>query len=310
MNYTLGIDIGGTNIKAGLVQEGKITKKINLPTSSAEGPTICLNRIKSIIERFITSVSKIGIGIAGIIDSQKGIVRYSPNLKGWQDIELRRILEEEFKKPVGILNDVNAILLGEWVYGAGRGCKNAFLFTLGTGVGGAAICEGKMLFGAHGFAGEFGHTVINFNGPRCLCGNYGCLERYTGARYIVALAQRKMRKEKSSLSKYKVLTPKVIAQEARRNDKVAREVFETIGNYIGIGVSNIINLFDPEVVIVSGGIARAGKVLFEPIRKTVQARILGFNYRKVKILPARLGDNGGILGASYFVQQNLLDFFR
>ncbi|MCX7994292.1 MAG: ROK family protein [candidate division WOR-3 bacterium] len=300
MKYILGIDIGGTNIKAGLVHNGKVLKKITVPTHAGQDPETSLKQIKTTIGHFVNSISKIGIGIAGIIDSKEGIVRYSPNLKGWQDIPLVRILEKEFKKPVRILNDVNAILLGEWIYGAGKGYRNVFLFTLGTGVGGAAICEGKMLFGAHGFAGEFGHATINFNGPRCLCGNYGCLERYVGSRYIIELAEKKVNLQKSALSRYKELTPRIIAIEARKKDAVAKEVFEEIGQYIGIAVSNIVNLFDPEIVIISGGIARAGKVLFEPIRKTAKEYILGYKYRKIKIVPARLGDSGGILGAAYF----------
>uniref|UniRef100_A0A7V0Z549 ROK family protein n=1 Tax=candidate division WOR-3 bacterium TaxID=2052148 RepID=A0A7V0Z549_UNCW3 len=299
MRYTLGIDIGGTNIKAGLVHKENVIKRIGLKTKAEDGPDRCLAQIKSIIRSF-NNISKIGIGIAGIIDSQKGIVRYSPNLKGWYNIKLAEPLKKEFKTTIRILNDVNAILLGEWIYGAGKGYKNIFLFTLGTGVGGAAVCEGKLLFGASGFAGEFGHTVINFNGPECACGNYGCLERYVGSRHIVEIAKKKIAEKRSNLKNYKDLTPKIIANEAKKGDAVAKEVFEEIGYYIGIGVSNIINLFDPEVVIISGGISRAGKILFEPIRRTIRERVLGLEYRNLKIVPAKLGDDAGILGAAHF----------
>lgn len=300
MKYTIGIDVGGTNIKAGLVFKNRVIKKINIPTHADTNPEECINQIKTAIKYFVRMSSAIGIGIAGIIDSRNGIVRYSPNLKGWHNIKLVSILKSEFKKPVSILNDVNAILLSEWIYGAGKGYKNVFLFTLGTGVGGASICEGKMLFGANGFAGEFGHTVINFNGPQCVCGNFGCLERYVGSKYIVELAMRKIKRRKSSLKDYKTFTPKIIAHEANKGDAVAKEVFEEIGKYIGVGVSNIINLFDPEIVIISGGISNAGKILFGPIRKTVKKLILGPEYRNVKIVPAKLSDNAGILGSAYF----------
>ncbi len=299
MRYTLGIDIGGTNIKAGLVHKGNVIKKISFETKAEDGPDNCIAQIKSIIRSF-NNISNIGIGIAGIIDSKKGIVRYSPNLKGWYNIKLTEPLKKEFKTTVRILNDVNAILLGEWIYGAGKGYKNIFLFTLGTGVGGAAVCEGKLLFGANGFAGEFGHTVISFNGPECVCGNYGCLERYVGSRYIVELTKKKLARKRSNLKNYKDPTPKIIANEAKKGDTVAKEVFEEIGNYIGIGVSNIINLFDPEVVIISGGISRAGKILFDPIKRTVRERILGLKYRNLKIVPAKLGDGAGIIGAAHF----------
>ncbi len=302
----IGIDIGGTNIKAGLVEKGRIKSRYHLPTISEMGVEHSIQQIKRIIYNVISSqkqrkgISGIGIGIAGIIDSRNGIVRFSPNLKGWHNIQLGKILYQEFKKPVKIINDVNAILLGEWQFGAGRGYKNLFLFTIGTGVGGAAVCEGRMLFGANGFAGEFGHTTIEFNGPKCLCGNYGCLERYVGARYIVKLARRKIKNKASRLNKYAELTPKIIADEAKKGDRLAREIFSEIGHYIGIGVANIVNLFDPEVVIISGGIAGAGRILFEPIKRSAYQRILGAGYRNFKILPAQLGDDAGILGAAYF----------
>ncbi len=296
----VGVDIGGTNIKAALVKNGRVEKRVKIPSNAHLSFVKSLAQIKTAIKPLVLSSSGIGIGIAGIIDSQNGVVKFSPNLKGWQDVKLAAILKREFNKPVKILNDVNAICLGEWKYGAARGYDNVFLFTLGTGVGGAAICEGKPLFGAFGFAGEFGHTSIDHAGPKCCCGNYGCLERYVGARYIVARAKRKIKNGKSALRKYDCLTPKTIAREAKSNDRVAKEVFAEIGYYIGVAVANIIALFDPEVIIISGAIARAGKTLFEPIRQTVTTRLLGARYRKYKIIPARLDDDAGILGAVYY----------
>jgi glucokinase len=263
-----------------------------------------LTQIKAAINPFMKEASGIGIGIAGIIDSKRGIVRFSPNLPGWKNIRLADILQKEFKVRVRVLNDVNAICLGEWQYGAAHGYDNVFLFTLGTGVGGAAICEGKPLFGATGFAGEFGHSVIKFNGPACPCGNRGCLERYVGARYIVARARRKMKKKRSMLKKYEKLTPRAIADAAKKGDTVARETFEETGFYIGVGVTNIIALFDPDVVVISGGVSRAGKVLFDSIRRTVKQRVLGAQYRTTRIIPGRLGDTGGMRGAVYFASKH------
>jgi len=299
----VGVDIGGTNIKSALVENGKIKKRIKLPTKANLGFTKSINQIKSAISPFVKHASGIGIGIAGIIDSKNGVVQFSPNLKGWHNIKLASILKREFKKPVKILNDVNAICLGEWIYGAAKGYDNVFLFTIGTGVGGAAICEGKPLFGANGFAGEFGHTIIKYDGPKCCCGNYGCLERYVSASPIVSFAKRKMKGKNSSLKKYKKLTPEIIAQEAKKGDKLAKEVFAEIGYYIGIGMTNIIALFDPNIVVISGGISRAGRVLFEPIKKTLAKRLLGAKYRNYKIVPAKLGDDAGVLGVVYFVSE-------
>jgi glucokinase len=298
----IGIDIGGTNIKAALTFGNKITRRRKIPSLAEHGMKRSVAQIRSVIEPLLKNARAIGIGIAGIIDSRAGTVRFSPNLRGWKDVPLARILRQSYGIRVRIVNDVNAICLGEWQHGAARGHDNVFLFTLGTGVGGAAICEGRLLFGANGFAGEFGHTTIDPNGPRCMCGQRGHLERYAGAKYIVARAKRKMKNKKSLLAEYPVLTPEIIARVAKKGDVVACEVFSEVGYYVGIGVTNILALFDPDIVIIAGGIARAGKVLFDPIRKTVRDLALGVEYRKFKILPAQLGDDAGILGAALFAQ--------
>jgi glucokinase len=298
----IGIDIGGTNIKAALVTGRKIDHRTRASTRAELGRDMSIKQIKSVIEPLQKEAKAIGIGIAGIIDSKKGVVRYSPNLEGWKNVPLARILRKASGLPVYVLNDVNAICLGEWKYGAGRGHENVFLFTMGTGVGGAAICEGKLLFGAHGFAGEFGHTTINLHGPKCVCGHHGHVERYAGAKYIVARARRKMAENKSLLASYEILTPEIIARAARKGDKVAREVFAEVGQFVGIGVANIIALFDPDIIIISGGIARAGRILFEPVRNTVSRTALGTEHRRYKIVPAQLGDDAGILGAALFAE--------
>lgn len=300
--YCIGVDVGGTNIKSALLINNRIIERTTLSTHPEQGPGAVIEQIEKVIQIFAKPVSHIGIGIAGIIDTNKGIVRYSPNLTGWTDIKLGQAIKKKFKVPVKILNDVNAICLGEWKFGAGKNYDNIFLFTLGTGVGGAAVCEGRLLFGANGFAGEFGHSVIKYDGKECTCHQFGHLEGYVGARYIVARAYRRIKKQRSSLRNYQKITPRIIAQEAKKGDIVSMEIFEEIGFYIGIGISNIISLFDPEVIIVSGGISRAGKVLFESIRRTAAQRIMGAQYRKYKIVPGRLGDDAGILGAAYFAK--------
>lgn len=298
----IGIDIGGTNIKSALMVGRKITRRKKIPSLADSGMERSIAQIRRAIGPLWKRASAIGIGIAGIIDSREGAVRFSPNLRGWNNVPLGKILRREYGIPVRVLNDVNAICMGEWKYGAARGHDNVFLFTLGTGVGGAAICEGKLLFGANGFAGEFGHTTISLNGPKCACGQSGHLERYAGAKYIVARAKRKMKRQQSSLAEHSVLTPEIIARAAKRGDPVAREVFSEVGHYIGVGVANILALFDPDIVIISGGIARAGKILFDPIHETVNRSVLGAGYRRFRILPAKLGDDAGILGAALFAQ--------
>ncbi|MBE0433457.1 ROK family protein [candidate division WOR-3 bacterium] len=296
----VGVDVGGTNIAAALVRGRRISRRIAADTFAQGGFERSLRQIKSAIAPLHRDARSIGIGVAGIIDSHRGVVRYSPNLRGWSDVPLAKILRAEFDRPVRILNDTNAICLGEWKFGVARGHDNVFLFSIGTGVGGAAICEGKLLFGANGFAGEFGHTVIDHQGPKCVCGLRGHVERYAGAKFIVARARSKMARQKSVLAEYEVLTPEIIARAARRGDRVAREVFAETGYYIGTGVSNLLALFDPEIVVIAGGIARAGSILFTPIRKAARSMVMGAEHRRFKIVPASLGDDAGILGAALF----------
>ncbi len=300
-NSWIGLDIGGTNIKAALITNGKIVKRLQIQTRVEHGRKASLGQIKSAIRSLPGKSRGIGIGIAGIIESENGIVRYSPNFKGWHDVPLADILYKEFKIPVAIINDVNAICLGEWKYGAAKNCHNVFCFTLGTGVGGGLVINDEIVFGAHGFAGEFGHMTIDFNGPECVCGNHGCLERYVGSRYIIEMAKKKI-KSKSILFGSRSLTVEQIAKAAKKGDRTALEVFKTVGFYIGIGVANIITLLDPEIIIVAGGISRAGKILFDPIRKTVKERVVGAEYRKYRIVPGKLGDDAGILGAVHYLK--------
>ena len=297
----IGLDIGGTNIKAALIHKDKILKRIQVRTNAEKGKKASLQQIRSAITQIAGKAGGIGIGIAGIVDSKKGIVRYSPNFKGWNDVPLSSLLRKEFRIPVSIINDVNAVCLGEWKYGAARGAHNVFCFTLGTGIGGGLIINDNIVFGAHGFAGEFGHMPINYNGPKCVCGNYGCLERYVGSRYIIRLFE-KLSKNRKRSTRHSSLTVKAIAQKAKKGDRIAAEVFAEIGYYIGIGVANVITLLDPEIVIVAGGISRAGKILFDPIRKTVRKHLLGSQFRRYRIVPAKLGDDAGIMGAIHYLK--------
>lgn len=300
----IGLDVGGTNIKAGLVRGNRILRRSHYPSRAKAGGEAVYGQICGAIRPMAHLVAGIGIGSAGIIDSVRGLVRYSPNL-GWHDFPLARRLVREFKKPVRVINDVNAILLGEWRYGAARGSDDVFLLTLGTGVGGASICRGRMVFGANGFAGEFGHATINFRGPRCTCGNRGCLESYVGTKFILRRARKLMKTMRSRLSKHPVLTPKIIADEARRGDPAGLRLFEEIGNYLGIGISNLLNLFDPGLIVISGGISRAGAVLFDPIRRAIKQSDQGTGRRRYRIVPGRLGDDAGILGAAFYATSTI-----
>lgn len=298
MSFNIGIDIGGTYIKLGVVKDGKILKKEVIPCPSKDSPEVLIDLLKNKIKKN-KNIQTIGIGIAGLIDHKKGIVRTSPNLPLWRNIHLKDILEKELKKPVFVGNDVNAIAIGEYLYG-GHGERDIFVFTLGTGVGGGFIINGKLIIGENDTAGEFGHITINPKGPVCRCGKKGCLERYVGADYLVNYAKRLIKKKDSTLKKYKRLTPREIAKEAKKKDKVAVEVFEYAGELIGYTLASVVQLIDPSLIIMAGGISKAGNILLNPIRKSIKKYIMPLEKRKVKIVISRLKDNAGILGASKF----------
>ena len=301
----IGVDIGGTYIKCARVKNGKIIDRVQIETLAKGGYKRSLKQLLSAIDTFKKGAHGIGIGIAGIIDSHAGIVGYSPNMPGWDSVPLAYKLEQIYNIPVRILNDVNAFCLGEWRYGIARGCSDVFMLTVGTGVGGAAVCSGTLQFGAHGFAGEIGHMIIKEDGKQCPCGNKGCLEGYVGVRPITRLARKYMRKKKSRLRNRDRITPQSIAEEARQGDRVALKVYERIGYYLGVGIVNIIHLYDPQIIIVSGGISKAGRILFDPLRKTVKQHVMGSEFRDYKIVAPALGDNGGILGAVYYAMSEM-----
>lgn len=296
----LGLDVGGTYIKVGVVSNGRIVVRGRIPSEGDAGPKRTLARIREAIAGYGASARRIGIGIAGIVDHEAGVVRYSPNLKHWRDIPLRDVIQQDSGRRVRVLNDVNAVLMGEVHCGVAKGCDDVFLLTLGTGVGGAALCGGRLVTGAHGFAGEFGHVTIKHDGPRCRCGNYGCLERYVGAQYVVERARRRMARTRSVLHRLAILTPETIARAARSGDKVARRVFDETGELVGIGVSIAINLFDPRLVVVAGGMAGAGPFFMDAIRRTARRRVMGDRYRHYRIVRAALGEDAGVLGAAVF----------
>ncbi len=296
----VGIDIGGTNIKIGIVKEGKIISKKIIPALSKASPEVLIEVVVSEIKKLgVKNIKRIGIGIAGFIDHKKGIVRASPNLPLWKNVRLKEKMESFLKIPVHMGNDVNAIAVGEYLYG-GYGVNDLFVFTLGTGVGGGFIINGKLITGENDTAGEFGHITIDPKGPICKCGKNGCLERYVGAEYLVQYAKRLMKKERSTLIKYKKFSPKEIAKEARKGDKVAVKVFDYAGEKIAYTLAQVIQLIDPSVIIVSGGISKAGRLILEPIKRHIKKYLIPLKKRKLRIVISRLKENAGILGASEF----------
>ncbi len=295
----IGIDIGGTNIKIGLVQKGKILKREIIPTPKMPEDAILLivEKIKEM--RKGKRLKMVGIGCAGVIDHMKGIIRNPPNLPKWNNLPLKEILEERLKVPVFVGNDVNANALGELYYGLGKGKKNIFVLTIGTGVGGGIISDGRLILGGSFAAAEFGHTIIFPQGRRCRCGNWGCLEAYIGQENIARLAKRE-RLPIANLCLSEI--PKMICERAKMGDRRALAVIERVGNYLGIGLVNVIHLLDPEIIIIGGGISNMGKNLLKAVWETVEKRIMKLPERKLEIKISRLGPDAGILGATKFVK--------
>ncbi len=331
MRTDIGVDIGGTAIKLGLVDErGRVERRCLLATRAERGPRQALERISRQVSRLRSGrrVHSVGVGIAGLVDHVRGVVRVPPNLPGWNGTPVKDQLEKLVGLPVCCGNDVNAVALGEWHYGAGQGCRNLFCVTLGTGVGGGIIADGKLLLGANHAAAEVGHTTVVPNGPQCRCGNQGCVERFVGAAYLVARARARLRVQLKSSNVHRnqttffpgvqharpslildlvagdlaAVTPREIGRAARRGDRLALLLVEEAGHFLGVALANVVQLLDPERVIIGGGMARLGAPLLKAVRRTVLARVPAFPGRRTDILLSRLGGYAGVVGAACFAR--------
>ncbi len=313
MDYIIGVDLGGTFIKAGAVsKEGEILHQISIPSNAEINPQAVVYRIAGAVEAIREKLSNsqllgIGIGSAGIVDLDGGTVKYPPNFANWTVFRLG----EEASKLVGacvrVENDANAAAVGELRFGSGKGLRNFVMITLGTGMGGGFIVDGKVFRGENGGAGEIGHITINYNGPLCNCGNYGCVEAYVGQKYLSQRVLEELKSHPESIINELVkrngekLEPKLISEAADAGDKFALRIWDETGMYVGVAVASALNMFDIDAVIVGGGVAKAGRPLMDSIERTVKARVLSSIKAKVKILQAQLKNSAGILGAAALI---------
>lgn len=313
MGKRIGIDVGGTNIKIALVDEqGKIIYSNSTPTDAEKGYEHTVNNIKKAIHNLMQetnndekSIEAIGFDFPGQIDYKKGIVKLAPNIPGWVNVPIAQMIEDEFHIPTKIDNDVRCAALGELKFGAGKGCENFICITVGTGIGSGIVINGKIVRGCANAAGEIGHIKLQTeNGPLCGCGDSGCLEANASGPAIVAMAQEYIQGGKAAkfremaASQGGEITPYIVAKAAEAGDPVAKRIFEIMGYRIGIGLTSVINLLNPEKVIIGGGVAEAGNLLLEPIRKTIKERAMKIASESVQIVPAQLGNNAGVIGAS------------
>ncbi len=311
MKGLVGFDIGGTNFRCGLMNEnGEIIAFYKQPTGAQKGVEKLMQEIVSqvrLIEKEHTEIpiAGIGIGIAGILKPAQGIVCFSPNLPGWRQIPLLDLLKQSISYPIFIENDANLIALGELWQGAGRGEKNFFLLTLGTGIGGGIIYHGHLWSGETS-AAEIGHIKIDPYGERCLCGRRGCLETFASASWLVRRAHKHMQLGMPSiLTKYYKITAKDVFTAAQRGDILACYLFRLAGWALGIGIANLCNILGFNMVIIGGGMSNAWEKFIGPLKATLTKELLAIDYSEVKILKASLGDMAGIYGACYLVKQNL-----
>jgi glucokinase len=323
--YIIGVDLGGTKIMAGALSEdgSRHFGMRSIPTQPEQGPDTVIERLIALVEGVIldaiaeTGASRrdfvgIGAGAPGPLDRSRGVVVVAPNL-GWRNVPLREIVSSRLGIPVSIDNDANCATLGEWWQGAARGARTVVGFTIGTGIGGGIVIDGKLFHGASDVAGEIGHTTIELNGRHCKCGNYGCLEAYASGPAIATRAREVLvREESASLLPALVdgdldeITAQTVYDAAQRGDAVAQEVVRDTARYLGAGIASLLNILNPDTVVVAGGVTAAGEALFTPLRAEVRRRAFRPAVEAVRIVPAELPGTAGVVGAvAVFKQEHM-----
>ena len=317
MKYYVGIDLGGTNIVAGVVDEeyniiAKASTKTNCPRPDKEiaddMARMALQAVKN-AKLTIEDIEWIGVGTPGIANSETGIIEYSNNL-GFKDTPMVKYIQETIDKPVFIENDANAAAYGEFVAGAAKGARNAVCITLGTGVGGGIIIDGKIYSGSNFAGAEIGHTVIEVDGAQCSCGRKGCFEAYSSATGLIRMTKEAIAEHpdsimaKSADDKGKV-TARTSFDCMRAGDKYAKAVVDKYIKYLAAGITNTINIFQPDILCIGGGVCNEGDPLLLPMKELVKEEVYTRNSPKnTEIVIAKLGNDAGIIGAAFLGRAN------
>jgi glucokinase len=308
LRTVIGIDLGGTNIVSAVVNErGEVLGKDKRPTLAKLGAEKVMLRIVDSVHSAgqqsglpWSSHLAVGIGSPGPLDQKRGVVIYTPNLN-WHNVPIVNILQKKLHKRVYLENDANAATLGESWVGAGMGEKVVFCVTLGTGVGGGLVIDGRIYHGAEGVSNHLGHVIVEPNGPKSSYGNKGILEQYASALGIIRLAKQMGLKPPPGQK----ATPKTFKEMALDGNPKAIKVFEKAGRMLGIGLTSAIHLLNPSVIIFSGGVARAGNTLFKPMYKEINTRCFKSHLKGLKFRMSKLGDDMGAVGAARFAWQSL-----
>jgi glucokinase len=311
--YVIGIDVGGTNIKAGAVDyKGNILAGMRVLSEASLGPEVILGKLERIVTELRSKMNNeapmaIGLGIPGAINSREGVVTQAPNFPALNGMPIRSLMSERLQLPCFIDNDANCIAFGEMWIGAGRDYSHILLLALGTGIGGGVIIDGEMLRGTDGMAGELGHIGVEINGAKCNCGSFGCLETIASATGILRMFREQISDHPQSTlnSLNTAITPAVIFGEATKGDQFSKSLIEQAGRGLGVGMASFINIFNPEIVIIGGGIAASWDILIPPAIETMKKRAFKAPAERVKVVRAEKEDDAGVFGSAYLAWDEL-----
>jgi glucokinase len=309
----LGIDIGGTNIKMVVLRKnGGMIAHRSISSNVEKGPEDAFARMAAVVPSLLdkkASVVAAGVACAGLVNQAEGKLHSSPNLPEWTNAPLSRIARKRFGVHTVVDNDANAAAYGEYFQGSGGGQGTLVCLTLGTGVGGAVVIDGRLLRGSKNYAGEIGHMTICETGPRCHCGSRGCLEAYVGSYGLIREARRMVsRRAGRYLTRWvedgRELTPRLIAEAASRGDRAARGIFEEAGMHLGTGIANLINIFNPDLVVIGGGVAKGYPLMRPRVVQEIRKRAFPESRRAARIVRARLGTRAAAVGAALLARDS------
>jgi glucokinase len=311
----IGVDLGGTQIKAAIFRSEslELLEELRCPTEASEGPQHVLENIIRASSELLSraryspeDIHCIGLGIPGLLDRERGISIFSPNFPDWEHIEVASAIRKVYDAPVFIDNDVRVNLYGEWRFGAGRGYKNIVLITIGTGLGSGILYEGQVLYGTTSSAGEIGHMNMYREGRPCRCGSVGCLGRYVSAIGMINTVKERLKAGGASVMETWVrgdldqLKAEMLSLAFDEGDALAQDVLREAGTLLGVGLANVINLLNPQLIIIGGGVAAAGERLLRYVRESVSSRSLQLSNQACQIVQAKLGSRAGTIGAAVY----------
>lgn len=321
MKKYIGCDLGGTNLRAAVVdvESGQVLHHKIIPTLAREGHDAVMRRMAELFLELIRSsgsqkedIGGVGIGVPGVLDLDMGETLFLPNLAGtWPHVPLRDTITDLTGLPTALLNDVRSITNGEWCFGAGRGVDTLAVFAIGTGIGGGLVINGRLHLGIGGTAAELGHIVIDFNGPRCGCGNYGCVEAYASGPAITAMGLKAVTQGLTTkiadmcASDLNRISPELIALAALEGDEIAKDIYERAGFYLGIAAGLVCVAVGPRRIIIAGGVSQAGGLLLDPIRRTLRERVTVMPVEQVEVVPSQLGNYAGVIGVARWAASTL-----